>query len=88
MFRQRLGESQLPAFSNRVVDGKLFFIPQKVIKPADSYQVAIDRFRRQFFSQEMVDIIAYFLVRYLLNRLIDPNDELFEIVQIAPKSVG
>jgi len=36
----------------------------------------------------MVDIIAYFLVRHLLNRLIDPNDELLEIVQIAPKGVG
>ncbi len=33
----------------------------------------------------MVDVLAYFLMRYLLNRLIDPNDKLLEIVQIAPK---
>jgi hypothetical protein len=36
----------------------------------------------------MVDVRAYFLVRHLLDRLIDPNDELLEIVQIAPKGVG
>jgi hypothetical protein len=36
----------------------------------------------------MVDVRTYFLVRHLLDRLIDPNDELLEIVQIAPKGVG
>jgi hypothetical protein len=40
----------MPAFSNRVVDRKFFFIPQKVVKPADGHQVAIDRFGRQLFS--------------------------------------
>jgi hypothetical protein len=36
----------------------------------------------------MVDVRAYFLVRYLFDRLIDPHDKLFEIVQITPKGVG
>jgi hypothetical protein len=88
VFGQRFREPQLPTLSDRVVDGKFFFIPQKIIKPADGHQMAIDRFGRHAFSEQMVDVRTYFLVRHLLDRLIDPNDELLEIVQIAPKGVG
>jgi hypothetical protein len=78
----------MAAFSDRVFDRQFFFIPQKVIKPADGHQMAIDRFRRQLLSQKMVDVRTYFLMGDLLDRLIDPNHELFQVIQITPEGVG
>jgi hypothetical protein len=49
--------------------------------------LAVDRLRRQLFSQQVVDVVAYFLMRYLFDWLAYPYKELFEIVQIAPKGV-
>ena len=77
----------MAAFPDRVIDGKFFFIAQKFIKPADAHQMAVDRLGCQLFSQQVVDVVAYFLMRYLFDWLVYPYNELFEVVQIASKGV-
>lgn len=70
----------MPAFSDRIIDCKFFFIPQKVIELPDGHQMTVNRLGCQLFFQQMIDVLTYFLVRYLLDRLIYPYNELFEIV--------
>ena len=83
MAGQGSGHSKSRPLFYRVDDREAFLMMEVVVEPTDPLKMAVDGFRLEPSSQQVIRVLGYFPVGHRLKRNLQPQDELPQHGQVV-----